>query len=77
MSKLFSRFNLQFSVLKINTYLFFFYYENSDRFRKTVETGMGPRLSFTVFALHSEERCKNINIHCRCRHRCKTRENEV
>ena len=46
MSKIFSRFNLQFTCVKnIFTYLFFFLITKIlTDFRKTVETGMDPRL---------------------------------
>jgi len=46
MSKLFSRFNLQFTFIK-NIYIsidFFFIMKILTDFRKTVETGMDPRL---------------------------------
>ena len=45
MSKLFSSFNLQFTYIKnICSYLFFLITKILTDFRKTVETGMDPRL---------------------------------
>ena len=49
MSKIFSRFNLQFTYIKnIYSYLFFLIAKILTDFRKTVETGMDPRLQKPV-----------------------------
>ena len=49
MSKLFSRFNLQFTFIK-NKYIsiYFFIVKILTDFRKTVETGMDPRLHWLL-----------------------------